>query len=349
VALNLPVFAADVTTREISLIFYLPAAGNREKNQFFYTGQEMGKKRKRESRGTDDPFFKLMKVGGEAVLKLIGIDPPDNYISRAVVLKEKKLYPDIMAVPKKNRNRDRVFIEFQGYKDTMIRYRLTAQIAMSCAQDRYTGPVCGAIIYTDRIFKEAALPLDIGSLSSAFRIKGSFEEIVLSEYTCEQLTAIDPRLTVLAPFTLPKNTGKEKLSAICRDWKQRVCEVYETKQQGTVTEILGLFILNRFSKLSLEEVIRMLNFDLSKTKAGKELIDMGMEKGMEKGALLKARNFLLLAMEQKWGKVPQHISDMISKISVSETLEYLFGTVLRSSTFEEFEPALKKNGSSGNA
>ena len=309
----------------------------------------MKKKHRRASRGTDDPFFRLMKVGGEAVLKLIGIDPSDGYTARATVLKEKKLYPDIVAIPKKNRNRDRVFIEFQGYRDTMIRYRMTAQIAMSCAQDRYTGSVCGAIIYTDRAFQDAALPLDIASLSSSFWIKGSFEEIVLSEYTHEQLTAIDPRLIILAPFTLPKNTGKEKLSGICRDWKERVCEVYEAKQQGTVTEILGLFILSRFSKLSLEEVIRMLNSDLSKTKAGKELIDMGMEKGMEngleKGGLLKARNFLLLAIEQKWGRVPQHISDAISKISITETLDHLFGTVLRSRTFEEFEPALKKAGS----
>jgi len=65
----------------------------------------MKKVRKKQSpfKGMDDPFYKLMTIGGEAVLKLIGIN-----------------HPDIVAFPLNDKHRDRVFIEFQGYKDTMI-------------------------------------------------------------------------------------------------------------------------------------------------------------------------------------------------------------------------------------
>ena len=52
------------------------------------------------NRGTDDPFYTLMRMSGDAIFKLIGVDSPENYTAKAVVLKEKKLYPDIMAVPK---------------------------------------------------------------------------------------------------------------------------------------------------------------------------------------------------------------------------------------------------------
>ncbi len=67
--------------------------------------------------GTDNPFYTLMRVCGEAILKLIGVESPADYIAKAVVLKEKNLYPDIMAVPSglNWKNLERVFIEFQGY------------------------------------------------------------------------------------------------------------------------------------------------------------------------------------------------------------------------------------------
>ncbi|WP_207687517.1 DUF2887 domain-containing protein [Desulfonema limicola] len=305
------------------------------------------RKKQSQSKGTDDPFYKLMKIGGEAVLKLIGINQPDNYEARAIVLKEKKLYPDIVAVPVNDKNRDMVFIEFQGYKDTMIRHRTAAKIMLSCAQENYTGPVCGAVIYTDASFKEAAAPLSMKSLAGSFELKGRLEEIVLSEYTAKQLIAVDPRLIILAPFTISKRIRREKLSNICREWKESVCQTYEKELQKDVIEILGLFILNRFRKLSLKEVISMMNFDLAKTEAGKELINMGLIDGLEKGekkglqkGLQTARDMLIWMFEEKWGEAPEHITNAIMKISVNETLNELFKVMVKSNSRDTFEKSL---------
>lgn len=66
------------------------------------------------SRGTDSPFYKLMTIMGDAMLKLIGIQSNNDYQPRAIVLKEKRLYPDIVAFPK-SKDREIVMIEFQGY------------------------------------------------------------------------------------------------------------------------------------------------------------------------------------------------------------------------------------------
>jgi hypothetical protein len=85
----------------------------------------------------------------------------------------------------------------------------------------------------------------------------------------------------------------------------------------------------------------MLNFDLSKTRAGKELIGIGMEKGMKK--------MLLLAFEQKWGPVPGHIDEAVRRISADDILRDMFGTLLQSGTQQEFELFLKNTGSTGNA
>jgi len=48
------------------------------------------------ARGTDYPFYQLMTIMGDAMLKLIGVKSNHEYQPRAIVLKEKRLYPDIV-------------------------------------------------------------------------------------------------------------------------------------------------------------------------------------------------------------------------------------------------------------
>ena len=52
-------------------------------------------------RGTDEPFFRFMEVGGGGILKLLGIpsDEAEQYRFRSVVLKERRLEPDIEGIP----------------------------------------------------------------------------------------------------------------------------------------------------------------------------------------------------------------------------------------------------------
>jgi hypothetical protein len=80
------------------------------------------------TRGTDDAFYHLMLIGGEAVLKLLGVKDPTGYETKAVVLKSKEVRPDILALPGGlgREARERVYIEFQGYKSDMIRYSLAS-------------------------------------------------------------------------------------------------------------------------------------------------------------------------------------------------------------------------------
>jgi len=236
------------------------------------------------NRGTDEPFYELMTFGGEAILKLIGASNCEGYESKAVVLKEKSVYPDIMAIPKDpDSNNERIFIEFQAYSEKMIRHITASKVTMSCAQDQYTGSVLTAIIYTDQLFQDKAITLSIESTSGESFIKGHFKEIVLSNYTEERLIKIDPRLVILVPFTLTSKTPKKELAQKCNKWKSIAVEVYPESLNRNVLNVLSLFILNRFKDLSVKEVRAMLNFDLSDTRAGEELIDMGLQKGLQKG------------------------------------------------------------------
>jgi len=77
-------------------------------------------------------------------------------------------------------------------------------------------------------------------------------------------------------------------------------------------DILSLFILNRFRNLSLEEVQNMLNFDISKTVAGKQLIEIGEQIGAKKGVKQGVKKGLMQTaskMLQK-GFEPQIVRDI---------------------------------------
>ncbi|MCP4112979.1 MAG: DUF2887 domain-containing protein [Desulfobacteraceae bacterium] len=90
-------------------------------------------------RGTDEPFLRLMGISGSAVLKLMGIAPEEaeEYVFRSVTLKERRLEPDTEGIPVLEGLGRKVFVEFQGYPDKYIRYRLAAKIILACTQDKH--------------------------------------------------------------------------------------------------------------------------------------------------------------------------------------------------------------------
>lgn len=171
----------------------------------------MIEKTKDKKRDTDEPFLRLMGIGGAAVLKLLGVDADkaERYRFRSVVMKDKRLEPDIEGVPIFEGEGRRVFVEFQGYTDNFIRYRLIAKVMMACALERYQGRVLAVIVYTDKAWRDAALSITAFEEGGGCTLAQCFSEVVLTEYSEAQLTAIDPRLVVLAPFTVSRKEGKK--------------------------------------------------------------------------------------------------------------------------------------------
>ena len=234
------------------------------------------------SRGTDSPFYHLMTIMGDAMLKLIGVQSNNDYQPRAIVLKEKKLYPDIVAFPK-NKDREIVMIEFQGYKEPMLRYNMASKISMFCTQEQYTGPIIGAIVYTDSECMKASLPYSIQSHCGKSWIKGEFIEIDLSKFTEKDLIDIDEQLIVLAQFTLPKNYPKKKYIQKCRQWKKQIDLMYTDETVHQVTDLLSILILDRQRNMDRKEIQAMFDFDISQTKVGKELFEEGKIEGEKRG------------------------------------------------------------------
>jgi len=154
--------------------------------QLKFTPETKWRKRSRKAkRGTDEAFLGLMRVSGTAVLKLIGIAPEDadNYMFKSVVLKEKKLEPDIIGFPVLENNKQKVFLEFQAYEYPFIKYNLVSKVLMACAQDNDKGKVMAVIIYTEQKYKEVALSIHAFDTHTDELLYHQIKELVLTNYT----------------------------------------------------------------------------------------------------------------------------------------------------------------------
>ncbi|MCK5521880.1 MAG: hypothetical protein KAI83_01985, partial [Thiomargarita sp.] len=113
-----------------------------------------------------------------------------------------------------------------------------------------------------------------------------------------------------------------------------------------VLSVLGLFILNRFRKITYEEVIAMLKFDLMDTVAGKQLYEMGLQKGHGDGlqnARENAKETLLEVLNIRFGIVPNDIIEKIRATSRLDMLKHLIIQATLSSDLENFKGRLPRH------
>lgn len=235
------------------------------------------------SRGTDHAFYQLMQLCGSGILKLLGFPAKKAacYHFDAITLKKTEIAPDMQAMPYFGSDAERVYIEFQAYTNKYIFYRLVAAALLACKLTDYAEQVTIAVIFTEARYQRAAYPLDKAFPHSQINII----QIVLSDYNRETLVTIDPRLEILSPFTQTKHLDKQALQQEITHWAQQVKAVYPDAEQHTALNILGLFLLNRFRNLSYEEVLKMMQFNLLETRAGRDMFDMGKEEGVREIAM----------------------------------------------------------------
>ncbi len=298
----------------------------------------MTEKEKKKSRGTDEPFLRLMGIGGPAILKLLCVATGETeaYRFRSVVLKEKRMEPDTEAIPMLEGRGKRGYIEFQGYADKFIRYRLVSRIMLACAQDEYEAGVLAGIIYTEESVKKAALPVRAFSTAQG-ALKKVFVEIVLTDYTEAKLMRIDPRLIVLAPFTVSLKEDKTAVLSRGRAWKREIYRIYPGQSVRDALNITGLFIMNRFRNITREEVISMLDFDLRDTVAGQQIFDEGLQEGL-KGV----KDMVIEALTERFIAVPPEIKESVYSIGNQEMLKELLRHAIRSPHVEGFSEILSK-------
>jgi predicted transposase YdaD len=303
------------------------------------------KQSKKLRRGTDEAFLGLINISGKAVLKLVGIDPVDaeSYTFKSIVLKEKKLEPDIVGFPVLESNKQKVFMEFQAYAYPFIKYNLVSKALMACDQDKDQGKVLAVIIYTEQKYKDAALSIQAFDKPIDEGFDHQIKEVVLTDYTLDQLLAIDSRLIVLAPFTVSTETPLSTLTAHGRQWKKSITTAYENEKAVDAINVMSLFILNRFRFITREGLKAMLDFDILDTVAGRQVYDEGIEKGRKEEreeGLSNMKEMLEFNLKNKFGDVASDSINALHRIKDYDYLKELFSTYFVYDNYELFKRKL---------
>ena len=295
----------------------------------------------RQLRGTDETFLQLMQLSGAGLLKLAGFpsEIAEHYEFRAVEFKEKQLQrPDVEGIPILETLNMRVTLEFQGYSDKYIRYRSLNNMLQICLKSRDDKPVVGIIVYTEKRYQTAALALDklIPILEKENRL---IQELVLTDYSEAELLAVDPRLIVLAPFTVSSKLEKTILKQKVVQWRNQINACYPaTEELSEALNIIGLLLLHRFRDLSHQEIINMLNLDLMQSRAGREIYQMGQmeaeQRGKQAGLIEGERLVVTRLLEKRFGKLPVTLQARLEQATLVE-LEQWSVDLLTATCFED--------------
>jgi predicted transposase YdaD len=284
----------------------------------------------RQLRGTDETFLQLMQLSGAGLLKLAGFSPEiaNSYEFRAVEFKEKQLQrPDVEGIPILETSNTRVTLEFQGYADKYIRYRSLNNMLQICLKSRDDKPVVGIIVYTEKSYQVAALALNTLIANATDLV----QEIVLTDYSEAELLAADPRLIVLAPFTVSAKLDKAILKQYVARWREQIDANYPADEElNEALNIIGLLLLNRFRDLSHQEIIDMLNLDLMQSRAGREIYQIGQLEGKQAGlvegkaegkqaGLLEGERLVITRLlEKRFGKLPSTLQTRLEQATLAE-------------------------------
>jgi len=309
-------------------------------------------RKEKTTRNTDEAFLQLMKVSGNSFLKLLGVSPEkaERHHFHAVTFQQK---PEIECIVMLVSENQLVFIEFQACPDPFSRYRLAAAIFQGCAQQKHKGEVIAGIIYTNPECQAAALPFEALKIGDSKCLNGWFREIVLSDYTEDELRTMDPKLLVLAPFTLSAKDEKANLLMMLmkgREWRDQVRQTFPLSQQQEILDILGFFVLKRFRQINREGVTAMLNFDLRDTGAGKQLYNQGVQKvfhtGLQEGSLEEIRENVIEVLEARFGVVAFDLIEQIRAISQRTDLKSLLRQATLCPDWASFKEILSKTAQS---
>jgi hypothetical protein len=142
----------------------------------------------------------------------------------------------------------------------------------------------------------------------------------LSKLTERQLLKIDRKLVILAPFTVSAKLSNAQLLANSEE------------EQPDVLNVLGLFILNKFRRISYQEVMTMLYFDLLETRAGQDMYKMG--------AIKDAQEMVLDNLKTRFGRLPRPVVTQICQIDQLRMLDKLHDDAMCCSTLDQFKEKL---------
>jgi predicted transposase YdaD len=248
---------------------------------------------------TDQLFYELFRFSPESLLELVRLDVQGSYRFESITVKSTEKRFDGYFKSDSNDGPD-IFLEIQGYRDHNIYWRLFREICAFHEQRENDRPFAAVVLFIDNSLDPGNPPLIPAPPNRLVRCD-------LIECLKNVETNATP-LVVLKPLVLPDDAD---LPTAVSQWKTGIGEMgLSESREKTLFELLEYAILQRFKTFTLEEIRKMIQLTpLEETVAGKELIQMGIEKG---------ELVATIQMTQKWLKRPLTPKNKLYSLGVED-------------------------------
>ena len=284
---------------------------------------------------TDEPFYELFRLDPNSLFQLVRLAVDGEYAFESITVKstEKRVDGFFKRIDGPGPN---IFLEVQGYYDKTIYWRLFREICTWYEQTGDTQTFIAIVLFVDKRFDPESCPLTCSPPNRM--ISGHLEGFL------EASADTRGTLTILKPLTaMVLKDFPEKV----RQWRSEIDALgLPPNKTEALMQLLAYSVVQRFPERTLKEVQQMVQLTpLEKTTAGKELIQIGIEKGLkeglQQGQLEEAREMVISAIETRFEIVPGSIIDTIRAINRKDTLKMLLRQAIRCADIDQFREKLR--------
>lgn len=221
---------------------------------------------------TDELLYELVRLDPTSVFRLVQLDLEGEYAFESITLKtiEKRIDGFLKRTDGPGPN---VFVEFQGWDDPKIYWRSFREVYMFYEERDDPAPFILIVVFIDSKYDPGHPPIT--------QVEPPNQFIRLNLIDALNAVTQPGILTVLKPLVFPKDAVIDHI----QEWKAEVTSLPlpEDKIQKII-ELLEFAVWQKLPNLSLKEVRNMIQLTpLEETVAGKELIQIGWQRGQREG------------------------------------------------------------------
>jgi len=221
-----------------------------------------------------------------------------------------------------------IFFVFQAQYDDSVYVRLVLEMALF--QRHHPGrQVEGVILFLDSRLDPKTEPW-----RRVIRVYSVADQ--LSEL--QKRTPKRPLVSVFQPLTESSDENLALNAAEC--YHHIVDSELDSLVKNVLADVFVSWLEQRFRDKGKQEIEEMLVGalpDLTETQSGKDLIQIGVEKGKAEGKAEGKRDSLLLVLKVRFGRLPEDILQAIVDIESVERLEALTEQALQIKSLSEFD------------
>ena len=253
---------------------------------------------------TDKELFRIFEVAPEWVFELAGLPSPGKSELRSVTVKALERRADGVIVPEAP-DQPLTIVEFQFQADDTI-YRRTV-VEMAAVQDAFPGRVVQGVIFF------GYNGLDPNTAPWTQLVRSYVLPDVLQAW--ERKQPKHPLVAVFKPLLAESDTVLRRQAA--GYFRAITHSSLSAAGKASLEEVFVSWLVQRLKDNTRKEIEMMLLGELpelEKTVAGKELIQIGEQRGEKRGL----EEGLLAFLAARHGTVPAAIQEQIAKLTPAE-------------------------------